>query len=109
MRKILTIAVTALALTLFAVPGALAEEPLDLQQDSEALMTPAQTDAPAVETDVQEPLFLQGAAADIPVEQCGNRYCPKGLVCCNASCGICTQPGEFCIQIACDNPGDLHR
>jgi hypothetical protein len=25
-------------------------------------------------------------------------------VCCNASCGICTPPGNACIQIACAAP-----
>jgi hypothetical protein len=32
---------------------------------------------------------------------CGNGHCAVGEVCCNDSCGICTAPGEFCIQIAC--------
>lgn len=104
MRKILTIALTTLALALFIVPGALAaEQPLDLEP-TEVLMTP--TDAQAtVENGEQAPLFVQ----DIPVEECGFRFCPKGLVCCNASCGICTEPGELCIQIACENPGDLYN
>lgn len=34
-------------------------------------------------------------------EACGPNTCAAGQVCCNASCGICTAPGEFCIQIAC--------
>lgn len=34
--------------------------------------------------------------------QCGTATCPSGQVCCNASCGICTPPGNFCIQIACN-------
>ena len=34
-------------------------------------------------------------------EQCGKRTCGDGLVCCNASCGICTKPGMFCTQQAC--------
>jgi hypothetical protein len=32
---------------------------------------------------------------------CGSVTCPTDQVCCNASCGICTPPGNFCIQIAC--------
>jgi hypothetical protein len=36
------------------------------------------------------------------VEECGPTVCGAGEVCCNASCGICTQPDEFCIQIACE-------
>jgi hypothetical protein len=35
-------------------------------------------------------------------EACGDSYCAEGLVCCNASCGICTEPGGVCIQIACE-------
>lgn len=34
-------------------------------------------------------------------EPCGSTVCAAGLVCCNASCGICTPPGGACIQIAC--------
>ena len=37
-----------------------------------------------------------------PLEQCGTVTCGPGLVCCNASCGICTPPDGFCIQIACE-------
>jgi hypothetical protein len=33
---------------------------------------------------------------------CGDNTCGEGQVCCNASCGICTQPDEACIQIACE-------
>jgi hypothetical protein len=32
---------------------------------------------------------------------CGRRTCAGGYVCCNRSCGICTAPGNACIQIAC--------
>lgn len=34
-------------------------------------------------------------------QACGSATCGKGTACCNASCGICTQPGFACIQIAC--------
>lgn len=34
-------------------------------------------------------------------EKCGSVTCPTGQVCCNSSCGICTPPDGFCIQIAC--------
>jgi hypothetical protein len=34
-------------------------------------------------------------------EPCGNTTCAVGQVCCNASCGICTEPGMFCTQQAC--------
>jgi hypothetical protein len=35
---------------------------------------------------------------------CGRVTCAPGLVCCNASCGTCVQPGMACIQVACDPP-----
>jgi hypothetical protein len=34
--------------------------------------------------------------------QCGKTVCEAGMVCCNASCGICTPPGGVCIQLACE-------
>ncbi len=33
---------------------------------------------------------------------CGKNTCSGGQVCCNASCGICTEPGGACIQRVCD-------
>jgi hypothetical protein len=41
-----------------------------------------------------------GCVPDAPVT-CGGVTCPRGQVCCNASCGICTPPGVACPQIAC--------
>jgi hypothetical protein len=35
-------------------------------------------------------------------EPCGDTTCTDGMVCCNASCGICTQPGMMCTQQACN-------
>lgn len=32
---------------------------------------------------------------------CGARTCAPGQICCSASCGICTQKGGLCPQIAC--------
>ena len=40
--------------------------------------------------------------AGVEARECGDRTCGAGTVCCNASCGICTAPGNFCIQIACE-------
>ena len=37
-------------------------------------------------------------------ETCGNNVCGPGLVCCNASCGTCTPPGEKCSQLVCGMP-----
>lgn len=36
-------------------------------------------------------------------EPCGRVTCDPGLVCCNASCGICTLPDQGCPAIACVN------
>jgi len=38
-------------------------------------------------------------------EACGPVTCGEGLVCCNASCGVCTAPGEGCIAIDCEDAG----
>lgn len=35
-------------------------------------------------------------------EPCGAKTCGAGQVCCNASCGICTEPGGFCTQQVCE-------
>jgi hypothetical protein len=32
---------------------------------------------------------------------CGEHTCPNGQVCCNDSCGICTQVNEACIDLGC--------
>lgn len=42
-----------------------------------------------------------GCAPDAP-EPCGDGHCPVGQVCCNDSCGICTEPGGYCIQVYCE-------
>ncbi len=34
-------------------------------------------------------------------ESCGSVTCPTGTECCNASCGICVEPGGFCTQQLC--------
>jgi hypothetical protein len=34
-------------------------------------------------------------------QDCGPAICSEGSVCCNFSCGICTEPGMFCTQQAC--------
>ena len=33
---------------------------------------------------------------------CGPVTYPAGKICCNKSCGICTEPGGFCIALHCD-------
>lgn len=37
-------------------------------------------------------------------ESCGDVVCGDGLVCCNASCGICTPPGGVCTGMICEAP-----
>jgi len=32
---------------------------------------------------------------------CGKNTCAAGQVCCNDSCGICTEPGKGCIKMLC--------
>ncbi|KAK2001376.1 hypothetical protein LX36DRAFT_653445 [Colletotrichum falcatum] len=34
-------------------------------------------------------------------ETCGKVICPIGTTCCNSPCGVCTAPGEPCLQWAC--------
>lgn len=36
-------------------------------------------------------------------EVCGAVSCPSGTECCNASCGICVEPGGFCTQQVCES------
>ena len=38
-------------------------------------------------------------------EACGAVTCGDGLVCCNASCGICTPPDGSCIAVQCTDGG----
>jgi len=40
--------------------------------------------------------------APVSGEACGSTNCPSGQVCCNSSCGICTDPGGVCIQMVCE-------
>jgi hypothetical protein len=38
---------------------------------------------------------------------CGDRVCPTGMECCNASCGACVEPGGFCTTQVCDKAETL--
>ena len=42
-----------------------------------------------------------GCQAPVGGTPCGDSVCGQGLECCNASCGICVEPGGFCTQQAC--------
>jgi hypothetical protein len=44
-----------------------------------------------------------------PGERCGNHFCPQGQVCCNESCGICTEPFGFCTMQYCAYAGPKCR
>lgn len=43
-----------------------------------------------------EPTCISNGSQD-----CGPTICSEGRVCCNFSCGVCTEPGMFCTQQAC--------
>ncbi|KAK5652141.1 hypothetical protein OQA88_10783 [Cercophora sp. LCS_1] len=48
---------------------------------------------------------IDGKSQCVPNSQvCGPVICEKGLQCCNASCGVCTKPGQGCTQQACGPP-----
>lgn len=44
---------------------------------------------------------------DTSLEACGDVVCPAGTECCNASCGICVEPGGVCTQQVCDSTTTL--
>jgi len=44
------------------------------------------------------------ASAPAAIVACGSTTCAAGKVCCNASCGICADPGELCSQFHCGMP-----
>lgn len=44
-----------------------------------------------------------GSDTSEPGEPCGPTTCAPDRVCCNASCGICTEPGQACTQQACED------
>jgi hypothetical protein len=45
-----------------------------------------------------KPDAATGAGAGVT---CGKNTCAAGQTCCNASCGICTDPGKGCIKMFC--------
>lgn len=50
--------------------------------------------------DAESPSVKDGEGA-----VCGPTRCASDEVCCNESCGICTEPGGFCTQMFCE-PSD---
>lgn len=106
MRKILCLTLTVFAITLFGASGAVqADQPAP---DATTIVTP-EIEGPTSTLETEnpnEPLFVQ---EEPPVEQCGLVVCPPGMECCNASCGICVEPGGACIQIVCEHPGEQNQ
>lgn len=75
------------------------------------------TDAGASELEQAEPLeAAEPEVAELEEEEaettepvasgpiCGPVTCPRDFSCCNASCGICTRPGDKCSQTVCGMP-----
>ena len=54
---------------------------------------------PAVALSIQAPSEPELAVG----VTCGEVVCEADQVCCNASCGLCTAPGDSCIQTVCDD------
>ena len=105
MRKTLCTFTAVVALVLFGATGAMAADaPVDTAWLAGVVAEAGMSvEAPAIQDEAQDPLFLRSDRA--PVEKCGVVTCPRGLECCNASCGICVEPGGACIQIVCEHPG----
>lgn len=83
----------------------------DAGPDAEDAGAPDAEDAPSGEPEQVE----QDAAVEEAEEEeeeevarvgpvCGPVTCPVDWVCCNASCGICTLPGQTCSQVVCGMP-----
>ncbi len=68
-------------------------------------------DAAAAPTPKPAPTPAPGPAPTAPAAtgpKCGKNTCAAGQTCCNASCGICTAPGNVCIQMFCPD-GEMPR
>lgn len=59
-------------------------------------------------SNVPAPSSVPSASNSVNLSQdsvmCGPNTCNSGMVCCNASCGICAAPGATCDTSLCDNP-----
>ncbi|KAK4672069.1 hypothetical protein QC763_0000070 [Podospora pseudopauciseta] len=51
---------------------------------------------------------LLGSPLCVPLDaretKCGTAVCAAGMVCCNASCNLCTRPDMMCTQQVCQSP-----
>lgn len=95
--------------TLFAFVALLALFAFGAQADDTASFIDT-LDATACEATFDVVETAETAPVEIDAEwlagggvQCGDTVCRgRRNTCCNASCGICTEPGGFCTQQVCD-------
>jgi hypothetical protein len=83
-------------------PAVPVEPPVDVDPPEPAATMsdfPPPTAAPAPAPRPPEPVIERQS----PVS-CGPVACTGGQVCCNASCGICTEPGASCTNKDCSRP-----
>jgi hypothetical protein len=66
-------------------------------------------DAGSTGGDTGHEVYDVGPPVDAATEACGPTICGPGTQCCNASCGICTEPGIGCVDIACADAGPAPR
>lgn len=90
------------------VPSGAADEAAsagDAPGDREQELASADAGAPAPPGDDEAPDDDPPEPEPVPEpEPCGVVFCPIGLECCNASCGICTPPGGSCSPFTCSMP-----
>jgi hypothetical protein len=75
-----------------------------VEDAAEAIAEDAEADAAGVDAEPQNFVDAGSAlqpATPPPVVFCGPIPCPAGKVCCNPSCGICTDPGQECSHEPC--------
>jgi hypothetical protein len=81
-----------------------AAEPSELIADAGEESGPDVFEGATVATHAGEGRFADAAAEmqpPHPVVFCGLLPCAPGKVCCNPSCGICTDPGQVCSHLPC--------
>ena len=81
-----------------------AAQPSELIADAAEQITPDALEGATVIADETVGRFADAAPAvqpPPPVVFCGLLSCAPGKVCCNPSCGICTDPGQECSHVPC--------
>ncbi|OHX00331.1 hypothetical protein CSPAE12_00942 [Colletotrichum incanum] len=100
----LIVAVVALGASAAPAPSPQANEtPAQPAQDRCAGVTcPENSYCQVFDFRLEQPAGCQ-ANGTVPaeVETCGDVICPIGTTCCNSPCGVCTKPGELCLQWVC--------